>query len=276
MKLPVDAKVAKLIALYETADRRLQELTASATARDAQGTADYFTRQLAEVRRVLVEVQANAVPLATEVIGDSYVQGVTYVDEALGVGGSFAGVHREAVDVLADNIVNRLGEAVTTVGRQTEDVFRRVALDQVSLGLLAESNRAAVSAAMERRLASMRVGAFVDRAGRKWSLTSYTKMVARTTTREAVSMGTANRLLENGHDLVTVSEHGNVDDECSDYEGKTFSLTGATEGYDTLDQYPPFHPNCIHVLTPAAATFEKFEAAVNSADAREDRTVSVA
>jgi hypothetical protein len=230
MNLPTDQKVKRLVDLYEAADARLQVLIAEAIARGATGTANYYRRQLAEVRKVLVEVQIEAIPFATELIGDAYVHGVTVVDETIGTTGTFAGVHREAVDVLADNMVNRLGEAVTTVGRQAEDVFRRIALDQVSLGLLEGSTRKNVSDAMARRLIDERAGAFVDRAGRKWSLKSYTQMVARTTTREAVSMGTANRLLENGHDLVTISEHGNVEDECSDYEGKTFSMTGATEG----------------------------------------------
>lgn len=276
MKLPTDKKVRRLVQLYEAADLRLQILIADAIARGATGTANYYKRQLAEVRKILVEVQMQAIPVATELIGDAYVTGVTIVDEAINTSGSFAGVHREAVDVLADNMVNRLGEAVTTVGRQAEDVFRRIALDQVSLGLLEGSTRKNVSEAMTRRLVSERAGAFVDRAGRKWSLQSYTQMVARTTTREAVSMGTANRLLENGHDLVTISEHGNVEDECADYEGKTFSMTGATPGYDVLDSYPPFHPNCVHVLTPAEASFEQFEQAVGAADARDDRAVALA
>lgn len=276
MNLPTDQKVKRLVNLYEAADLRLQVLITEAIARGATGTANYYRRQLAEVRKVLVEVQTNAIPFATELIGDAYVHGVTVVDETIGTKGSFAGVHREAVDVLADNMVNRLGEAVTTVGRQAEDVFRRIALDQVSLGLLEGSTRKNVSDAMARRLVSERAGAFVDRAGRKWSLQSYTQMVARTTTRETVSMGTANRLLENGHDLVTISEHDHKDDECSDYEGKTFSMTGATPGYDVLDTYPPFHPNCVHVLTPAETTLDEFEAAVGSAEARDDRTVALA
>lgn len=265
MRLPTDKKVARLVELYEAADLRLRVLIEAATSRGAKGTANYYKRQLVEVRRVLAEVQAEAVPLAADLIGDAYVQGVRFADEALGLGGAFAGVHREAVDVLADNLVNRLGEAATTVGRQAEDVFRRVALEEVSIGLLEGTTRKEVTKAMQKRFAEQRVPAFVDRAGRKWSIASYTKMVARTTTREAVSMGTANRLLENGHDLVTISEHSHDEDECSDYEGKTFSMTGATPGYDVLDTYPPFHPNCVHVLTPAAVSFEQFERAVHDA-----------
>jgi hypothetical protein len=128
----------------------------------------------------------------------------------------------------------------------------------------------------QRRLIDERAGAFVDRAGRKWSLKSYTQMVARTTTREAVSMGTANRLLENGHDLVTISEHGNVEDECSDYEGKTFSMTGATEGYDVLDHVSAVSSE-LHSRPDACRNdVQQFEAAVGSAEARDDRTVALA
>ncbi len=276
MKLPVDVKVKKLVELYTAADVHLQAMIIAAQARGAGGTANYYKRQLAEVRAILVEVQAKAVPLATELIGDSYVHGATIVDETIGTTGSFAGIHTDAVDVLADNLVNRLGEAVTTVGRQAEDFYRRVALDEVTLGLLEGSTRKNVTDAMQQRLRASKFSAFTDRAGRKWSLENYTQMVARTTTREAVSVGTANRLLENGHDLVTISEHAHKEDECSAYDGQTFSMTGATPGYDVLDQYPPFHPNCVHVLTPAAATLDDFKAGVDAAEARVDRTVIVA
>jgi hypothetical protein len=109
------------------------------------------------------------------------------------------------------------------------------------------------------------VTSFVNRAGARIPIAAYTKMVIRTTTREAVSTGTANRMLEAGLDLVTISSHDHEEDECSEYDGETFSLTGATEGFDVLDQYPPFHPNCAHVMAPAEIDLDAFEEGIASA-----------
>lgn len=280
MQLPVDHNVASLVRLYEDADVRIRALIQDAIDRGIDpktgelrrvGTKNFYVRQLAEVRKVLVELQTGAIPKATALVATAYVQGATIVDELLNTTGAFSGVHREAVNTLADNMVNGLNEAASTVGRQAEDVFRQVGLKQSALGLLSGETRKAITKSMIDNLVHEGVTAFVDKAGRRWTLAGYSQMVARTTTREAVSVGTANRLVENGHDLVTISSHAHDSDECNAYDGQTFSLSGDTPGYDVLDQMPPFHPNCVHVLTPAADTFANFERAVGSSFAREDR-----
>lgn len=262
MKLPVDKRVNALGELYEAAELRLSALVSGAVNRGAKGTAAFYAAQLREVRSLLSELQDAAIPQATGLVGSAYVDGAKVADATLGLSGAFSGVHQEAVDVLADNLVNRLNEAAVTVGRQVEDVFRRAALRETALGLLEGATRKNVSESLRQRFVEDGITGFTDRAGRRWKMKTYCEMVARTTTREAVSMGTANRLLEHGHDLVTISSHSHETDECTPYQGKTFSMTGATKGYPTLDRYPPFHPNCVHVLTPAAATFEAFEKAI--------------
>lgn len=252
------------------AESRLRALTQEAMMRGAEGTAAYYAKQLAKCQAILSELQDASVPAATQMVGSAYMQGARYAEDTLRIArGGFTGVHARAVEVIADNLVNRLNAAAVTVGRQTEDVFRRIALENVAIGLIEGSTREAVSNAMRRNLLHEGVTAFVDKGGRRWRLSSYTNMVARTTTREAVTHGTANRMLESGHDLVTISEHADEDPLCADYAGNTYSMTGKTPGYDMLGEYPPFHPNCIHVLTPAAATFEAFERSVTEDSAPE-------
>jgi len=73
--------------------------------------------------------------------------------------------------------------------------------------------------------------------------------VARTTTMEAHLQGTANRLVEQGHDLVKVSTHRGACELCQPWQGKILSITGKTEGYPTLEEAKAaglFHPNCRH------------------------------
>lgn len=119
-------------------------------------------------------------------------------------------------------------------------------MEEVAGGIIGLDTRRQVSAGLHRRLllegVTDALTGFVDASGRRWSLPSYTEMVARTTTREAMSAGTANRMTEHGLDLVTISEHAHVADECSDYEGNTYSLTGTDTRYPVLDVRPPFHP----------------------------------
>ena len=78
---------------------------------------------------------------------------------------------------------------------------------------------------------------------------TYTEMVARTTTMECHLQGTANRLAEQGHDLVKVSSHRGACPLCIPWQGEILSITGKTEGYPTLEEAKTaglFHPRCRH------------------------------
>jgi len=66
---------------------------------------------------------------------------------------------------------------------------------------------------------------------------------------EAHLQGTANRLMEQDHDLVKVSSHLGACEKCQPWEGEVLSLTGKTPGYPTLEEARDaglFHPNCRH------------------------------
>jgi len=66
---------------------------------------------------------------------------------------------------------------------------------------------------------------------------------------EAHLQGTANRLVEQGHDLVKVSTHRGACELCQPWQGKILSITGKTPGYPTLEEAKAaklFHPRCRH------------------------------
>ena len=93
----------------------------------------------------------------------------------------------------------------------------------------------------------------VDRLGRRWDLEGCAEMVARTTTREAMSEGTINRLREHGITLAQVSAHS-ASGFCLYYENVIVN-----SGDEPHPVYPPisainggtpFHPKCVHVMTP--------------------------
>lgn len=272
-RIPVDARIRAIAALYEDARVRLERLVRDALERQATGTAAYRAAQLERVLALLSALQDDAVPLAASTASQAYTAGALAAEAGLKgralVG--FGGVHQAAVDVLADNIVNRLNAAAVTVGRRTEDAFRAAGLRESAAGIATGGGRREVSDALAKRLVEQgttdALTGFVDKAGKRWPLDVYARMVARTTVREAVTQGTVNRLLERGPtaDLVTVSSHANPCPICVDYDGATFSLSGRSSAHPALDQMPPFHPNCSHVLTPAAANLDAFEQALREA-----------
>lgn len=256
-----------LIRLYVQTAKRLRAQIAEALASDNIGTAAYLTAQLRAIHTELRQLARRSRPLSLSATFEGYVRGAAVVDLGLGRTGvaafEFTGTHPQAAQVIADNLASRLEDARQLVGRRTDDAFRRVALEVVGEGVVGGQTRREVSDQLKRRLVREGVTdsltGFVDRRGARWQLDTYTQMVARTTTREAMSAGTRNRMIEIGEDLVTISDHSTETEICKAYEGRTFSLTGATPGYDVIDTLPPFHPNCWHVATPAAANLERLE-----------------
>lgn len=266
----VDRRWEELARVYRDAYRRLEELVREAIEKGAAGTAAYRAAQLEAVITELAKLQDVAVPDAKEAIEFAYRLGGRATDQVLGRPEfGFSGVHVRALEVLVANMVGRLGDAHQLVGRRTDDVFREISIKEIAAGIATGSGPKDVATALERRLVREGVTdaltGFVDSRGHRWQLDTYAEMVARTTTREAVSFGTANRLLEQGFDLVTVSTHANSCPICLPFQGKTYSLTGRTGGYEKLPGLPPFHPNCRHVIAPAAATFDAFERALEAA-----------
>lgn len=88
-----------------------------------------------------------------------------------------------------------------------------------------------------------------DKAGRKWDLATYSKMVVTTKTNQAFIEGVTHESEETGFDLAVISDHG-AEDACKNWEGLVISLTGKTKGFITYKQARAtneiFHPNCEH------------------------------
>lgn len=257
-----------LIRLYQQAARRLRVQIRAAMNSGQIGTAAYRAQQLRAVETTLRQLGKRARPLAAHASLEAYVLGARIVDVGLEQTGQaafrFAGAHRHAAEIYAQNLASRLDRARQLVGRRTDDAFRRLALEETGRGVVAGETRREVSRSLQQRLVREGVAdsvtGFVDSRGARWQLDDYTEMVARTTTREAMSAATANRMLEIGQELVTISSHADACDICLGYQGKTYALPGrSVDGYPTIDRLPPFHPRCRHVATPAAANLDRLE-----------------
>lgn len=258
--MPLTAE-QQLIIIYRGAASTLRRQLLDDIRTGRVGSAVWRRRQLAAVRRQLAALGVRTRATTVETIAAGFDRGATIADIVAGrdplARYAFVGAHRQSATVLATNLSRRLDQVRDVVGRRMEDAYRQAALEAVGEGVVAGQTRREVSRSIERRLLSDGLTGFVDKRGAQWQMDTYAEMVARTTTREAMTAGTRGRMIETGQDLVTISDHQTDTDICKPFEGNTYSLTGATAGYELLPDQPPFHPRCLHVMTPAAENLDR-------------------
>ncbi len=245
-------QAARLMIMYGEAEREiLQELNRALLTPDEKR---YLQTMLRNVRAILQDLGDGSRTWCEEAIPEVYMQGGLFADQQVRRMGEkvlvgFGAIHQQAVQVLAENAFNRFSDVTQFIGRRVDDIYRTMALEAVRGTVAGYQTWQQVADRFRERLAEQGVTGFTDAAGRQWNMTRYAEMVARTTTMEAHLQGTANRLLEYGHDLVKVSTHSRPCEMCEPWQGRVLSLTGKTEGYPTLDEARArglFHPNCRH------------------------------
>lgn len=161
------------------------------------------------------------------------------------------------ISALVDDASKSFGDALTLVGRNvrsiTTQAFQREIRARIAEGVVTAETRKQIVAGVKQQLRDRGLTALVDRGGKNWTLDRYADMLARTKLREARNTGLGSKMLENGQDLVQVSINGSDHEACADWEGKILSMTGKTDGFDTVDQATSdglFHPNCKHTVNP--------------------------
>jgi SPP1 gp7 family putative phage head morphogenesis protein len=251
----ITGQVADLIDIYNQCDETCRILIEQALESGNLGSARYRRQRLAAIRRFLSDTQDQAIPLANEVIRTAYAGSASNAARKIGAltpefGG---GIHREALEILADNLAAGLNGAAETVGRQIDDFLRRAGLNAAAQSILLGASAREGAEALATGLRSAGITAFIDAGGREWKLANYAQMVIRTNTADAIVRGNVNVAVENGYNIVEVLviEDERLCEICGPYDGNVYSLTEGSE-YETLTELPPFHPNCrcdINILT---------------------------
>lgn len=248
--------------------------------------------QLAAVIAALDQLGARVDPMAREAVQRAYDEGAATATTQIGAqigrrplaSSTFNGVRIEAIDQLQAAAVDRLDASRRTVGRRVEDFYARAGRRAAVRALLgADGSPAEAARALARdisrdpdyqRLLKKGVTGFVDSANRTWSLDTYSEMVVRTTTREAVVQGQVQAMADAGVNLARISQHASSCNICRPFEGVLVSLDGSTtefQGQSVADAsigLPPYHPNCRHTIEPVVTEFEELRSAAGSAIAR--------
>lgn len=252
-----------LVALYTAAELKISGWVQRVIGRDASNR-DLLQAQHA-VLAELGTLKRETPDMARRLIESAFDTGNGEASHIIGdrhSGRYLSAINSDAVTVLLDNLIEGLDGATRTVGRRVDDIFRREGLRAALQTIEHNQPEGVASDAMARRIAREGITGFVDKRGRRWKLSTYARMATRTTASEAVSHGVARKMIEQGYDLVKVSDHdckfhpGDPANPCVALEGKTVSLTGLTDGFPFLEAMPPFHPNCTHYILPSPQAFE--------------------
>lgn len=222
-----------------------------------------YKKKLSEIDVHMADIKERWARFAGFEIPERFDEGVSQARKVLKQSGTPAGFLRKERMIIEDQMVLDMFDGLDAGRKDIRRLFRAtqqhaVRESAINAALLRGAEIGTPRALKSELLKTLeaRVGdgkiITVNAAGvrRRWKPETYAKMVARTRTREAQSQGTIRATLEAGHNLVRVSDHNTETEICLPFEGQIFSLDGKG-GFDTLGETPPFHPNCLHVLTPA-------------------------
>ena len=251
----LDAEVDRLARFYSDAEKEILRIINKALLKGDD--LKYMQGMLQNVQAILGDLRAGSKTWCEEAVPHIYTEGIQFADaEIARYGGQvisgFGAIHQQAAQVLAENTYNRYADVVDFIGRRTDDIRRKLALESVRGSVVGYETWQEVADNYRAKLAEEGITGFRDRAGHEWNMGTYAEMVARTTTQQAHTEGTLNRLSEQDHDLIIVSRHRGACSLCVPWEGKVLSISGKTKGYPTFEEAKAaglMHPNCRHVVS---------------------------
>ena len=281
-RAPNERELQKLIEIYLRAETAIINEIGRLRS---QGYADYHViASLERVQAILRQMESDAWTYVPKVIEKQFyvshpearrVQGesLTKHIRAYNNAAALTAEQHAIVDQLVANLMGEITDASVTVmatvqsaliGRIEPDVYRRVGLEQVALR---QATGQGVYKQLPQFVEALRregVTAFVDKAGRRWSLHTYCSMVSRTTSRQAEVLSVLTADPE--QDLYRISVNGTTCGICAPYEGRVYSKSGTNPDYpplaaafgkqdpdgpDTLaNTWLNLHPQCQHSIAP--------------------------
>jgi len=174
-----------------------------------------------------------------------YKAGVTLVNQTLGV--SFALINKEAIESLVmtayDDIRIALGQSKNNIQLLMDKLTKEARSEVLQVtgnALITGQARKGLSAELYKILKANGITGYkyTDKNGKVYNvkLETYVDTTARNALRDAQNEAVAKSSLEAGVDLVKFSSHSNPSPMCAKWQNKVVSISGAVEGYPTLQE----------------------------------------
>lgn len=270
-------------ALYEKSEQDLLEKIARRVARGLNTDPDTkhwldaklkeVRRSMSEIDRVLAKLSKDGTKAIQNLTIQGYISGMISADSDLsvydvpmsakplkipagnvdpaGIVGSFGTMHTAAINALVGASSGGIINAHTQILRSSKDAYRNVITDILGSAVGGVDTRQQATQKALNKFADTGIGYFKDKNGKKWDLSTYAEMATRTGMAHAHIEGHVNRMVEQGYDLVIVSDHPEESPLCRPHEGKVYSVKEGHPVYPSLNWAIAnglFHPNCRHTI----------------------------
>ena len=260
-------QVERLVKIYLTSRERLlkdieKRLLWGRNARDQQAL-------VALIDAELKKLNLEAFAWTREAVESAYTQGARLAWQAAqsaGIGvqafGSFGGLHKRAIDLLAANTQDYLSITNNLIARQARDAVRKIGVEVAARKFAETLTMRETRRLMMARLSEENFFSVPWRNGRgSMRVDSYAELVARTTTAEATNTGTLNQMGEMGQVTVKMTAHNTTCKVCAPRQGRVYrtvdesslpegdprrQLPHISLGLPRWPAYKTIHPNCAH------------------------------
>lgn len=226
---------------------------------------------LSQISFILRQLDANADQWVRQTITATFTEAQAQTLVSLGVAATlteatgmvaFSMLARDTVESIISDTYGDLLLATQNTERKIKQLVRNVVSDTMRVRAVEQYGRRITRneivdrltrAGLSKKLDAEAWVGIVDKAGRRWNLSTYSEMVVRTKLQQAHVEGVRVEALDRGVDLAVISTHG-ATDPCRNFEGMVISMNGLTPGYKTYAELRAsgkiFHPNCGHHITP--------------------------
>lgn len=249
----VDQLGAYLATIYQAVETRLLEEIADAVARDMN--TEGLTRRAATIRELRIAAEKAIAAIDTEALARRIVEiatreGTAAAIEQLTFTGAATGGTAPASSVFGDlpfatgltpgaalasaQIGVELASALTEVNqrilRAVPDIYQQTVARFVGERLLGGVTGRQLRQRAATEFLSQGIPGFVDSAGRRWKIGTYTEMATRTATNRAWISAHTERWAAMGLHLVTIVRGSDSCNRCAAWSGKVLSTDGTPAG----------------------------------------------
>lgn len=247
--------------LYEQADEILQKRVRESLERNLSVPSIDASVNFSE--RVMREALRKTKPEIEHAVQMSFLAGTNNVNARIKGGAleaafdALTGAEKEQAAALMQENYLRFAGTLRTVTTATRNVLtralKRQLREKVALGVLTGDSVQQIARDLRNDVFTPRgITAFVKSNGARMSLGDYSRTLTRTMIIESGTEGSRARMATLSINIFQISEHagGAEDDACASHQGNIYDLTGKKYPKPKEDDYPPYHPNCRHVINP--------------------------
>lgn len=266
-----DNMLQDLIRAYELAKQsmlaKLGQVKITELMDGDMAMSEHYEQILLQIDTITAQLNALTESTLSELIPRQYALG--QMNAAMGLAeigmattltaGTFAAVDQNAVRNIITDTYEDLARSNSTMSVFFKRTLRNITKDAVLKNVISGDPVLVSSEQLKQQMLEAGFKGFVKKNGAKIDVDDYAKLVLHTKVMQAHNDGTAIFMMQEGHDLVQISNHKTACKTCGKYEKKIYSLSGTSTEYPAISTIPnggpPFHPRCRHTYRPYIAKF---------------------